>query len=149
MEVGSQTGKRSSQQLFWHFDFFFFLSFLHLLLHFFFCFFVPVLHFLILIPAFLQSMSMRTLHGSSSGGDSGDGGDGGAQGGSGSHKPQVVLHCFLHCVFLHCFAVLHLLFLHFVEVSTHGGLGAAQSTYAAPMITSDSSAEGQRVGSTT
>ena len=144
MEVGSQTGKPSLQQVFLHFGFFFLASFLHFFSHFFSCFIV--LHFLILIPAVLQSMSMRTLHGSSSGGD---GGDGGAQGGSGSHKPQVVLHCFLHCVFLHCFAVLHLLFLHFVEVSTHGGLGAAQSTYAAPMITSDSSAEGQRVGSTT
>ena len=118
VEVGSQKEKPSSQQVFWHFDFFFLASCVHLLLHFFFCFFV--LHFLILIPAFLQSMSMRTLHKSSSGGGGGDGGDGG-DGGSGSHKPQVFLH-FLHCLFLHCFAVLHF-FLHVVEVSTHDGDG--------------------------
>ena len=82
-------------------------------------------------------MSSRKLHESSSGGDGGDGG-------SGSHKPQVFLH-FLHCFFLHCFAVLHF-FLHFVEVSTHGGLGAAQSTHAAPKKKADSTAEGHLLG---
>ena len=49
------------------------------------------LHFVNLILHFV--LSLRSLQ-STSGSAGGDGGDGGAEGGSGSHKPQVFLHCF-------------------------------------------------------
>ena len=84
-----QTGKPSSQQVFWHSGFGFFLSFLHFFPHLINCFFV--LHFFILILHFF--LSLRPLQ-STSGSAGGGGGDGGAEGGSGSHEPQVFLHCF-------------------------------------------------------
>ena len=63
---------------------------------------ILILHFLSLTP--LQSTSV---------GDDG----GGADGGSGSHLSQVFLHFF----FIE--GTLHFFFLHFLEVSTHGGDG--------------------------
>ena len=84
-----QTGKPSSQQVFWHSSFGFFLSFLHCFLHFAkdFLFFS---HFVILI--FLHLLLLKPLQGSTLGSAGGGSGNGGAEGGSGSHKPQVFLH---------------------------------------------------------
>jgi len=72
-------------------------------------FFVFFLHALILILHFL---SLKPLQSTSVGDDGG-----GADGGSGSHLSQVFLH------FCHIAGSLHFFFLHFLEVSTHGGDG--------------------------
>ena len=66
-------------------------SFLHFFPHFVMEFGGFFLHFVTLILHFL--LSVRLLQ-STSGSAGGGGGDGGAEGGSGSHEPQVFLHCF-------------------------------------------------------
>ena len=73
-----QTGKSSSQQVFWHSDFFFLRSLLHFFPHFL-MFFEFFSHFLIVILHFLRSLRPLQL---SSGADGGGGGGGGNGGGA-------------------------------------------------------------------
>ena len=77
------------QQVLWH-SFFFLRSFLHLFPHFVMEFGGFFLHFVTLILHFLLLRPLQSTSGSAGGG----GGGGGAEGGSGSHEPQVFLHCF-------------------------------------------------------